>query len=535
MRLRLVGEHHGFQPPRRQAVLIMPRSPCQGRPSLELGLVLAVSASLIAASTHWTAQPRHDGAGYAVLAKALTQGQGFRAIDHPNQPLHSHFPPGYPLLLAIVFLTIGMGPAPLHLVSAACTSLACCLTWFWFRRLYAFTSALLLTLAVAVNWQWNRTGAAILSEPLFLLLSQAAILTHHGAAKASRPQAWLLSALLAACLLTRWIAAALVAAVLLDLILRGRNRRAALVALLTFTLVAPWLVYTLALASRGDSLPALFLSGNGAGMARGILARAWFYTERIPDALAGPFVEVGVAREGWVRTGAQVLAVLVSGLIALGLRHGGRRPAGRLPALYVTLTILLLLLWPYTEAGRFLIPLIPSLVWGAAEGMVIVLRTMQHVQGLARGQARTRLAAAGVVLASALPFSIYQACTGRARTPSPDSILFDHAAHWLAVQATRPGPVLSRHPGDLYWRTGRQGLEVESAERPGHQDATAASIAELIKTYHAAYLFLDEQPYQSAHRNPLERYVQEHERSLRLVWVAAQGPVRIRIYELPGT
>ena len=49
----------------------------------------------------FTAPPRYDGAGYAVLARSLAEGSGYRAIDHPDRPRHAHFPPGYPLLLAL--------------------------------------------------------------------------------------------------------------------------------------------------------------------------------------------------------------------------------------------------------------------------------------------------------------------------------------------------------------------------------------------------------------------------------------------------
>ena len=60
-----------------------------------------VSIGTLAAGGNWTAPPRFDGAGYAVLARGLLGGQGYRAIDHPDRPLHAHFPPGYPIALAL--------------------------------------------------------------------------------------------------------------------------------------------------------------------------------------------------------------------------------------------------------------------------------------------------------------------------------------------------------------------------------------------------------------------------------------------------
>jgi hypothetical protein len=37
--------------------------------------------------------------------------------------------------------------------------------------------------------------------------------------------------------------------------------------------------------------------------------------------------------------------------------------------------------------------------------------------------------------------------------------------------------VLTRHPGEVFWRTGRPALEVATSERPGDADADADAIA----------------------------------------------------------
>ena len=61
--------------------------------------------------------PRYDGAGYAVLARSLAEGRGYRAIDHPDEPLHTHFPPGYPAFLALVRTAAGPSAYASHLAS----------------------------------------------------------------------------------------------------------------------------------------------------------------------------------------------------------------------------------------------------------------------------------------------------------------------------------------------------------------------------------------------------------------------------------
>src|SRR6516162_7817401 len=140
------------------------------------GLITAVSAFCVAGNAGFHEPPRYDGAGYAVLAEAIATGRGYREIDHPASPRHAHFPPGYPAILSIVWRTTHRSVAVAHLVSLTCTVGATITAWLWFRSLFAPRVADLLGFALAVNWTWGRAGASIQSEPLFLFVSQLAIL-----------------------------------------------------------------------------------------------------------------------------------------------------------------------------------------------------------------------------------------------------------------------------------------------------------------------------------------------------------------------
>ena len=57
-----------------------------------------------------------------------------------------------------------------------------------------------------------------------------------------------------------------------------------------------------------------------------------------------------------------------------------RRPRRRLAGLVPMLTLGLLVCWPYTEAGRFLVPLLPFLLIGAFEGLLGLARWGAHVR-----------------------------------------------------------------------------------------------------------------------------------------------------------
>jgi hypothetical protein len=505
--------------------------------------VAAVSAVAILGDTNWSAPPRFDGAGYAVLARAWLSGQGYRAIDHPDRPRHTHFPPGYPLLLALTWHLAGTSTMAAHVVSALCTVGAALAAWWWFRRLMAGPTALVLGLALAVNWLWARTGGAIQSEPFYLLLGQLTILAAArggGPSKLGRGHSALIGMLLAACLLTRQVAIGLALAVLLDLTIQRRWRQALAVATTAAFLVAPWLAWMVWAGPAGRTQAGLLLQGDGAWAHR-LARQLLFYMQRIPDQLTGPFVEVATVfqhatdlRGRVVTIAAHIWAVSVTLAIAMGWARTLGRPRRRLAGLIPLLSLSVLLLWPFTEAGRFLVPLIPCLLIGAVEGLTGLASWYVRVReaGPRLRQARLRLVASSLVLAVSLPYSVYLLYTGRARATEASHREFDAACDWLAAHGDRPGPVLSRHPGDVFWRTGRQGLEVATAERPGDVDANDATIARTIETYKVAYLMIDQEPYAYAPPSPLARYVAEHPERVRKVWGQEGKGASVVLYEV---
>jgi hypothetical protein len=502
--------------------------------ALSAGLVASVSVLSMAWQADFAAPPRYDGAGYAVLARSILEGQGYRALDHPDRPRHAHFPPGYPIVLALVWRITGYSPSLAHQVSCVCTLAATLAAWCWFRRLYPRPVALLLGLALAVNWVWARTGSAIQSEPLFELLGQLTILAAtRVASKGGAGRAAALGCLLAACLLTRHVALGLALAVVLDLWIR-RCRMAAVTAFaVSVLLVSPWIVWS-ALVGREQSTQAGLLLRGAAAPIGSPLGQAVFYIQRIPDQLTGPLVEYAtvIGRSPRFAPVVNAWAVAATAIIAAGWLGALRRPRRRLAGLIPLCTLILLVFWPYTEAGRFLVPLIPCLLVGATEGWTGLLRLGVRIVGSGVSVRKLRLAAALLVLAAALVYPAYRLIAGRPPAETSANREFDAACAWLAAHADRPGPVLTRHPGEVFLATGLPALEVPTSERPGDQDAAPEAIAALIDRYGVAYLLIDEDRYLNATLSPLARFVAAFPGRAREVW--AQGSERSRtiIYEV---
>jgi Dolichyl-phosphate-mannose-protein mannosyltransferase len=334
-------------------------------------VIAGVSAAMVVANTNFLAPPRFDGAGYAVLGESLATGRGYCEIDHPEAPRHAHFPPGYPAALALIWLVVGRSVPAAHLFSVICTVAAVLMAWRWFRTIYPKKLALILALALAVNWSWGRGGGSIQSEPFYVLFQFAAVLI---AAKAGRRNlvgvGVVLGLALGACILIRHIGVALAAAVLVDLGLRRHWRTFWPAILVTVILIVPW-VFWLGMVQQNTQV-GLLAEKNWVGQIPG---QAVFYLQRLPDQIAGPLVEVATVfgRSSTVAGIANLWAAAATAIIVFGWICTLRVPRRRLAGLISLITLALLLVWPFTEAGRFLFPIVPFMLVGAGEGLARIM------------------------------------------------------------------------------------------------------------------------------------------------------------------
>jgi hypothetical protein len=136
------------------------------------------------------------------------------------------------------------------------------------------------------------------------------------------------------------------------------------------------------------------------------------------------------------------------------------------------------------------------------------------------------------VLALSLPYAGYSLITGRGRATDLRNRDFDAACAWLARNGDRPGTVLTRHPGEVFLATGRQALEVSTAERSGLPDADPETVAAVLDRYGVAYLLIDDDRYLLAPPSPLGHFVTAHPERVRRIVSQEAGESSIRIYEV---
>jgi hypothetical protein len=127
-----------------------------------------------------------------------------------------------------------------------------------------------------------------------------------------------------------------------------------------------------------------------------------------------------------------------------------------------------------------------------------------------------RRLAAGLVLLVAIPYPAYAILTHRAEAQRRSHADFDAACTWIAREAKHPGPVLTRHPGEVFWQTGRLVVSPESDD--------VATLVRQIQDQHIAYILVDSDRFANAPPTPLARMVTELPGASRLVFA---GPVAV--------
>ncbi|MCY7380930.1 MAG: hypothetical protein LH467_16540 [Gemmatimonadaceae bacterium] len=317
----------------------------------------------------------HDDAMYVILARSLASGEGYRYLNLPGAPAATHFPPGYPALLAMVSWIAPAFPASVVVFKALnavfLAAAAVLLVRFAQARAMGARWAIALGAASAVSVPLLVLGSMVLSEPFFLavLLLLLPALESLAERPASVRQALLLGVAIGLCTLVRSHGIVLVPAVAIVLGWRGRWRDAALVSGAAVVTLLPWQVWS---AVHSGTLPAPLLGNydtytswwvrgvrlSGIGMVGDTLART------VPEVLEMLAVLFSPLRASAARTAT---VVALGALAAAGAWSVRRRMPVTL--LFVAGYACIVLVWPFNPS-RF--------VWGVWPLLLLFVTAGAH-------------------------------------------------------------------------------------------------------------------------------------------------------------
>lgn len=439
-----------------------------------------------------------DDGVYVILAKALATGHGLRNLHLPGTPYATHFPPGYPLLLAALWRVYPSFPKNIALflvVQAVLLSLVALGTYAYARRVCGWRPAIALpvSLVATLSLPLMALGALVCSE----LLSLALLLPFLVAAERrcreslSTRHAVLLGAYVGVIALVRTHLVLVMPAMCVVLASRRQWRAMLMFAGTTLCFVIPWQVWTAANAGGVQGLLRGYYGSYGAWFANGLRSQGMHLVTATLRLNAAQTWQVVAARVApWSNAGFR----LITGILALGaVVFGAFRMRSRAPitVLFAAAYVAVVLIWPFAP-WRFIWGVWPIFVllgtFGAAQAIEVVARSPNP-----------RLGVVPALASALLVFGILRAesFTYRTRLWSVQTKQLEHYmapfVQWVNGN-TKPSDVLVADDEPLvYLFTGRQAMPetpftAEQYVQPRTQSEEARALDDVLNRYRARYV-----------------------------------------------
>jgi len=321
-----------------------------------------------------------DNVNYYILGQALEQGKGFSDIHRSNERAHTHFPPGYPAIIAV---TSKLFSSDIPFIKKTNGFFLLASVMLLFLIVYQITQNVHLSFIVALftilNYNLLHYSVIMMSEIpfLFFTLLSLHVLTKVNFQKTlSKNYLFFLAILLvAASYYIRSMGLALFASIALYLLVK-RYWQYLITFVAGFTaLIIPWTIRSKSLG--GSSYIGQLIRKNPYRSELGNMelmdwpVRFWnnferYVTREIPSGvfnyIGAPNYKTEITSSEWI-IGLLILAVMLFGLFRL-------KKFRLLITLYFTCSFGILLLWPDAWFGiRFSLPLVPLFLLTFLTGM----------------------------------------------------------------------------------------------------------------------------------------------------------------------
>jgi hypothetical protein len=481
---------------------------------------------------------RDDGV-YAVTAKALAEGHGYRIISLPHEIPQTKYPFLFPAALSVIWRFWPDFPG--NVTALKTLPLLCSAAWFvlsyklLLRMGAKETQAWWIVLLLAASPLAVFLSTNLMSEPMFGALLMGALLAANSVERSdSDRMAWLAGILAALAFLTRTIGVSLLGAIPLALILRRRYGavRRFLAAAVPIACAWPlWVAVAIhpAVADRN----ALYYSSANYG-SWNILTnyaaaeKAGVLLTNILLALAAPATLLELPVSKWMALFMLfILAVACARkILSVGSAH-----------LSVAAYLCLCLCWAWPPA-RFIAVILPLILF-------VVWDTFARF-GMYRLSAALAGAAFCFVLTGDLrriPQTISNGQFGFARSPAENWAELSSVFSWLRNNTPKNSVLLANLDPSMFLYTGRKSMLdfIPDSRKlfyaPGRSDDALGSLEEIIRSTSANFLVVtpdDGFVEVPVLRRNVERFMTEHPKVLDPVSRPGSNP-DYRIYRIrPG-
>lgn len=324
-------------------------------------LVLLVAIVTI---TPWPVGAFQDDAIYTILAKALATGEGYRMIDMPGAPNATHYPPGYPLVLAVLWKIWPQFPQNVTLfkfANAFFLSMAAVGTYVYVRSRFKAPVAASAVAAIAgtISIVILLITGVVLSEPLFMALLLPTLIACERAVDRQSPYAALIAGLLIGALaMVRTVGVFVLPAAVFVFLVRRQWRSIGTVIAGSAIFLVPWQLWVgkyqgdiaHPLIGKYGSYGSWLVEGykrGGFSFAQAVVAKNVAEADNTFSFMIMPM------QLRWPRL---VLVLALLAFMALGTRRHWRNAPVSL--LFIAGYMLVIMLWPF-EPSRFILAIWP--------------------------------------------------------------------------------------------------------------------------------------------------------------------------------
>lgn len=428
-----------------------------------------------------------------VLGRSLATGHGYRMINEPQRPPHRQYPPGLPVLLAVIMRGCGVEAyGMMRLAVGGCGVAAMVLWWCWLRQRLAGSVAWLVAVATAVLPMLVDQAHMVLSEASYLAASVAALMLLErwlAVGGSGRPWLCVASALaVALACLMRAVGIVLLAVAVAAWVTRRLRRQphpsAGWLAVWVGVAIAPLLGWTWRTLAVGQPFGSEYVSDwllvNPAYPHLGVIGWGGFW-ERCVRHGVGYIMHLGWALVFFNRPLAawQWAVVVVIGALGVIGWWSRWREEGGVWEWYLAAYLAAIAAWSWV-APRMVGPILPLGVWYLLSACQTVYRACQPTASDSAAR-RLWLALTIVWIVAAAPPAAAQAAA--VRRPQAGGTT---RAMWAWLREATPLDAVIASPGSalLFLQTGRPTVELPRVQEPDR-------FVEMLEARGARYLVVD--------------------------------------------
>jgi len=437
--------------------------------SRAVGVLVAAVALAIAfvAIPNWPAGVFQDDGIYVVLGKALASGEGYRYLNLPGAPYATHYPPGYPLFLAMLWKVSPQFPqnvAVFTFANAGFLALAAFAAFRFGRDRLGLSTLGSATVGIAgtVSIPALIFGVFVLSEPMFMaLLILLLIYAERVAERAEWRNALFVGLAGGALAMVRTTGMFVVPAFALVLLLRRRFLPALCAAAGCAVFIVPWHIWV---AAHGSEIPPVLMGKYGpydAWMSNAVREHGagfvWNVIVRNARALYGMLWVMFTGSETSPSVLRPPAAIVATALIGIGAWRLARRAP--VTIWFLAAYMALVIVWPF-EPTRFVWALLPLFCAMLALGIGFVFEQRPPTAAL-RVVRYAALAASSLLVVG---FGWYNVNGVRQQwrdsVPRVTAARATPVVEWIRA-STRPTDIIAMEDDPLiYLYTGRQAVPV---------------------------------------------------------------------------